>query len=156
MNNRWSTLTAEDIWFQCDLYLRFLPPINRWMICIDLRLLSKCQEGPSLRSKDAAWSRGWILRLKKKIKINAKNPYGHFLARNGSKSTITTQKSGKVNKVLYCCRLLLILEKWMDITQLDISASKSCSLTMRPPLTSKTALPNILKTASNQWVSSKD
>ena len=92
----------------------------------------------------------------KKIKINAKNPYGHFLARNGSKSTITTQKSGKVNKVLYCCRLLLILEKWMDITQLDISASKSCSLTMRPPLTSKTALPNILKTASNQWVSSKD
>ena len=36
-----------------------------------------------LRSKEAAWSRS----------------YGHFQTRNGSKSTITPQKSDKVNKV---------------------------------------------------------
>ena len=30
-------LTPEDIWFKCDLYLRFIPPINLWKICIDMR-----------------------------------------------------------------------------------------------------------------------
>ena len=35
-------LTAEDIWFKCDLYLQFIPPITLWKICIDLRPFSKC------------------------------------------------------------------------------------------------------------------
>ena len=34
-------LTAERIWSKCDLYLRFIPPMNLWKICIDLRSFSK-------------------------------------------------------------------------------------------------------------------
>ena len=45
-----SLLTAEDIWFKYDLYLRFIPPINIWNICIDLRPFLKCKEGPFSRS----------------------------------------------------------------------------------------------------------
>ena len=37
-----SLLTPEDIGFKCDLYLQFIPPINLWIICIDLRPFSKC------------------------------------------------------------------------------------------------------------------
>ena len=43
-------LTAEDIWFKCDLYLWFVPSITNWNICIDLRPFLKCKEGPFLRS----------------------------------------------------------------------------------------------------------
>ena len=43
-------LTAEDIWFKCDLYLQFIPPINIWNIWINLRPFLKCKEGPFLRS----------------------------------------------------------------------------------------------------------
>ena len=43
-------LTAEDIWFKCDLYLRFIPPITLWKICIDLRPFSKCFHVPFLRT----------------------------------------------------------------------------------------------------------
>ena len=43
-------LTAERIWFKCDLYLRFIPPINIWNIWIDLRPFLKCKEGPFSRS----------------------------------------------------------------------------------------------------------
>ena len=43
-------LTAECIWFKCDLYLRFIPPINIWNIWIDLRPFLKCKEGPFSRS----------------------------------------------------------------------------------------------------------
>ena len=43
-------LTAERIWFKCDLYLRFMPPINIWNIWIDLRPFLKCKEGPFSRS----------------------------------------------------------------------------------------------------------
>ena len=45
-----SLLTAEDIWFKCDLYLWFIPPINIWKICIDLRPFLKCNEGRFSRS----------------------------------------------------------------------------------------------------------
>ena len=44
-----SLLTAEDIWFKCDLSLPFIPPINLWKICIDLRPFSKCFRVPFLR-----------------------------------------------------------------------------------------------------------
>ena len=37
MNQKVALLTAERIWFKCDLYLRFIPPINLWKVCIDLR-----------------------------------------------------------------------------------------------------------------------
>ena len=43
-------LTAEDIWFKCDLYLQFVPPITLWKICIDLRPFSKCFRLPFLRT----------------------------------------------------------------------------------------------------------
>ena len=43
-------LTAERIWFKCDLYLRFIPPINIWNIWINLRPFLKCKEGPFSRS----------------------------------------------------------------------------------------------------------
>ena len=43
-------LTPEDIWFKCDLYLRFIPPINLWKICIDLRPFSKCFRVPFSRT----------------------------------------------------------------------------------------------------------
>ena len=43
-------LTAECIWFKCDLYLRFIPPINIWNIWNDLRPFLKCKEGPFSRS----------------------------------------------------------------------------------------------------------
>ena len=36
-----SLLTAERIWFKCDLYRRFIPPINLWNVCIDSRPFSK-------------------------------------------------------------------------------------------------------------------
>ena len=49
-SNYVSLLTAERIWFKCDLYLRFIPSINLWKICIDLRPFLKCKEGPFLRS----------------------------------------------------------------------------------------------------------
>merc|ERR1711894_295582 len=45
-----SLLTAERIWFKCDLYLRFIPPINIWNIWINLRPFLKCKEGPFSRS----------------------------------------------------------------------------------------------------------
>ena len=45
-----SLLTAERIWFKCDLYLRFIPPINIWNIWNDLRPFLKCKEGPFSRS----------------------------------------------------------------------------------------------------------
>ena len=50
-----SLLTDEDVWFFCDLSLKFIPPINIWKICIDLRLFSKKNCVPflrPLRSKD--------------------------------------------------------------------------------------------------------
>ena len=43
-------LTAERIWFKCDLYLRFIPPINLWKICIDLRPFSKYFNEPFSRT----------------------------------------------------------------------------------------------------------
>ena len=43
-------LTAECIWFKCNLYLRFIPPINIWNIWNDLRPFLKCKEGPFSRS----------------------------------------------------------------------------------------------------------
>ena len=45
-----SLLTAEDIWFKCDLYLQFIPSINIWNIWIDLRPFLKCKAGPFSRS----------------------------------------------------------------------------------------------------------
>ena len=45
-----SLLTAECIWFKCDLYLQFIPPINIWNIWNDLRPFLKCKEGPFSRS----------------------------------------------------------------------------------------------------------
>ena len=45
-----SLLTAEDIWFKRDLYLRFIPSINLWKICIDLRPLSKYFSEPFSRT----------------------------------------------------------------------------------------------------------
>ena len=56
--------TAEDIWFQCGLYRKFIPSINLLKKPIDLRLFSKCLEGPFLRSNEASWSKSRILRLK--------------------------------------------------------------------------------------------
>ena len=47
---KYTLLTAERIWFKCDLYLRFIPPINIWNIWIDLRPFLKCKEGPFSRS----------------------------------------------------------------------------------------------------------
>ena len=46
----WSLLTAERIWFKCDLYLRFIPPINLWKVCIDLRPFSKYFNEPFSRT----------------------------------------------------------------------------------------------------------
>ena len=43
-------LTAEDIWFKCNLYLQFIPPITLWKICIDLRPFSKCFRVPFSRT----------------------------------------------------------------------------------------------------------
>ena len=43
-------LTAECIWFKCDLYLQFIPPINLWKICIDLRPFSKYFNEPFSRT----------------------------------------------------------------------------------------------------------
>ena len=43
-------LTAEDIWFKCDLYLRFIPPITLWKICIDMRPFSKYFNEPFSRT----------------------------------------------------------------------------------------------------------
>ena len=45
-----SLLTAERIWFKCDLYLRFIPPINLWKVCIDLRPFSKYFNEPFSRT----------------------------------------------------------------------------------------------------------
>ena len=42
-------LTAEDVWYFCYLSLKFIPPINIWKICIDLRLFSKYLRVPFLR-----------------------------------------------------------------------------------------------------------
>ena len=47
---RLTRLTAEDIWFKYGLSLRFIPPINLWKICIDLRPFSKCFRVPFLRT----------------------------------------------------------------------------------------------------------
>ena len=41
--------TAEDIWFKCNLSLRFIPPINLWKICINLRPFSKKFHVPFFR-----------------------------------------------------------------------------------------------------------
>ena len=43
-------LTAERIWFRCDLYLRFITPMNIWKICIDLRPFSKYFNEPFSRT----------------------------------------------------------------------------------------------------------
>ena len=43
-------LTPEDIWFKCDLYLQFIPPINLWKICSDFRPFSKCFRVPFSRT----------------------------------------------------------------------------------------------------------
>ena len=58
-----SLLTAEVFWLLCDLYLRFIPPINLWNKCIDLRLFLECLKGPFLRPLISKDIRGWILRL---------------------------------------------------------------------------------------------
>ena len=50
MTTEGSLLTAECIWFKCDLYLRFIPPINIGNIWNDLRPFLKCKEGPFSRS----------------------------------------------------------------------------------------------------------
>ena len=47
---RFPLLTAERIWFKCDLYLRFIPPMNVWKICIDLRPFSKYFNEPFSRT----------------------------------------------------------------------------------------------------------
>ena len=62
-----SLLTAEDIWFKCNLYLRFIPSINLWKICIDLRPLSKCFRVPFLKT----------LRLPK-LHLNFDKVFGNF------------------------------------------------------------------------------
>ena len=54
-------LTAEDVWFFCDLYLKFIPPINIWN---DLSLFSKYLREPFLRTLRSKDDRGWILRLR--------------------------------------------------------------------------------------------
>ena len=43
-------LTAESIWFKCDLPQRFIPPINLWKVCIDLRPFSKYFNEPFSRT----------------------------------------------------------------------------------------------------------
>ena len=50
IKNDSTLLTAERIWFKCDLYLRFIPPINLWKICIDLRPFSKYFNEPFSRT----------------------------------------------------------------------------------------------------------
>ena len=45
-----SLLTAERIWFKCDLPQRFIPPINLCKICIDLRPFSKYFNEPFSRT----------------------------------------------------------------------------------------------------------
>ena len=42
-------LTAERIWFKRDLYLQFIPPMNLWKICIDLRPFPKYFNEPFSR-----------------------------------------------------------------------------------------------------------
>ena len=44
-----SLFTAEDIWFFCNLSLKFIPPINIWKIYIDFRLFSNFLVEPFLR-----------------------------------------------------------------------------------------------------------
>ena len=43
-------LTAERIWFKCNLYLQFIPSMNLWKICIDLRPFSKYFNEPFSRT----------------------------------------------------------------------------------------------------------
>ena len=43
-------LNAERIWFKCDLYLRFISPMNISKICIDLRPFSKYFNEPFSRT----------------------------------------------------------------------------------------------------------
>ena len=50
LNIEFTLFTAEDILFQCDLYLQFIPPINLWKICIDLRPFSKYFNEPFSRT----------------------------------------------------------------------------------------------------------
>ena len=45
-----SLLTAERIWFKCDLPQKFIPPINLWKVCIDLRPFSKYFNEPFSRT----------------------------------------------------------------------------------------------------------
>ena len=47
----------------CNLYLQFIAPINLWNKYIDLRLFSKCKEGPFLRPLRSKDNRCWILRV---------------------------------------------------------------------------------------------
>ena len=50
MKYPWNLLMcAEDIWFLCNLYLQFIPPVNFWKICIDLSPFSKYFSEPCLR-----------------------------------------------------------------------------------------------------------
>ena len=57
-------ITAEDVWFFCDLSLKFIPPINIWKIYIDLRLFSKFWVEPFMRPLRSKEVRCWILRLR--------------------------------------------------------------------------------------------
>ena len=50
ITNADSLLTAEDIWFKCNLPPWFIPPINLWKICIDLRPFSKYFNEPFSRT----------------------------------------------------------------------------------------------------------
>ena len=45
-----SLLTAERIWFKCDLPLQFIPSINVWKFCIDLRPFSRYSNEPFSRT----------------------------------------------------------------------------------------------------------
>ena len=47
----------------CDLFLKFIPPINIWKIWNDLRLFSKCWHVSLLRPWRSKDDQGWILRL---------------------------------------------------------------------------------------------
>ena len=61
-------LTAECIWFKCSLYLRFIPPINLWKICIDLRPFSKCFRVPFSRTLRSPRSNNLVIQNDKNSK----------------------------------------------------------------------------------------
>ena len=82
----------------------------------------------------------WVWKKYKTSNIGSMS-YGHFPARNGSKSTITPQKSDKANRDYTGSRWKMIIRHktkggYLMFLHLSFSASKSRCLTMRPPLTS--------------------